>query len=228
MELVREKMETQAQVKTQVSYVETEAEKHNAMIKERYRRLQNAEADQFATSSTNEGRVGQNYYAGYSAPEQPSLYISPNNAPKFEEEPQVVETAPAVASALFTTEKFERMLGYNNASATMAAPVMAAPMQVTSIAPVKVETKATERYSLAPAAKIAMAVFTGVVAAMLTLICVNTQLINQKSARIANLEMQKEQLIQQSEDIQRRIAAAKSEESIREFAESQGMIYNGN
>ena len=53
MELVREKMETQAQVKTQVSYVETEAEKHNAMIKERYRRLQDAEAEQFASIAEN-------------------------------------------------------------------------------------------------------------------------------------------------------------------------------
>jgi len=228
MELVREKMEVQATA----SVAETEAQKHNAMIRERYRRLQNAEAGQFATSNTNEAFAGQNSYAGFSAPEQPSLYISPSQATRIEEEPQVAEAVPSVASALFTTEKFNRVFGYSNeaaATATMPAPVIApVSMPVVAAAPAKVEQKAAERYSLAPMAKVAMAVFTCVVAAMLTLICINTQLINQKTLRIQNLEAQKEQLLQQREDIQRRIEAAKSEEAIREFAESQGMVLGQN
>ena len=36
-----------------------QAELHNAQIKERYRRLQNAEADQFAQSYTQESNAAQ-------------------------------------------------------------------------------------------------------------------------------------------------------------------------
>jgi cell division protein FtsL len=79
-------------------------------------------------------------------------------------------------------------------------------------------------YSLSPLAKLVMAVFTMVIVAMLALICVNTQAINQKTIRIKNLEQQREELMEEHEDVQRRIADAKSEETIREYAQSQGMV----
>ena len=203
MELVREKTFTNVDVNT-------EAQQHNAMIKERYLRLQNAIADQLAEDThTNDERVSEAYTVV--AAEQ-SLYISPSEARPgaLEQAPQVTEyVAPATASAVFTTEKFNAM-----PTATVK------PAQVTAVA-----TEA--HYSLTPFAKVAMAVFTFVIVAMLTMICVNTNLIRQKNIKIKNLEQKKEQLMEQNEEIQRRIEDMTTEEAIRSYAESQGMIWMG-
>jgi cell division protein FtsL len=134
----------------------------------------------------------------------------------LEEEPTVTEYISPAANALFTTEKFERM--------TVEEPVrQAAP---TPVAAAVVSTQA--QYSLSPLAKVVMAVFTFVIVAMLTMICVNTHLLSQKRIKIQNLEEKKEQLMQQYDDIQRRIEAAQSEEAIRDYALSQGMVQAGN
>lgn len=223
MELIRENTQTQ------LSSAELEREKHNAMIKERYKQLQNAEASQFAEKTyTEEKRVAETAYANVEAPEKPALYISPNNnmnAATLEQMPKVTEYISQVASALFTPERFERMQSFEEeetvAHVATATPVIA-PMPVQAAA-VKVEAQ----YSLSSFAKMAMAVFTLVIVAMLTLICINTSIINQKAARIESLEQQKEQLLAESEAVQQRIAEAKSEETIREFAESQGMVQVG-
>ena len=69
-----------------------------------------------------------------------------------------------------------------------------------------------------------MAIFATVVVMMLTLICVNTQIIQRKSMQLRNLEQQREELVNRNEEIQRRIENAQSEETIREYALSQGMI----
>ncbi len=206
MELVREEMQTQ------LSSAELEAQKHNAMIKERYRRLQNAEADQFAA-------VENAVRAETPVQEEPALYISPSavNTAVLEQAPTVTEYISPTASALFTTEKFERMTAYEEPT------VQAAPVIKTAAA---VSTQA--QYSLSPLAKAVMAVFTFVIVAMLTMICVNTHMLSQKRIKIKNLEEKKEQLVEQYEDIQRRIEAAQSEETIRDYALSQGMVQTGN
>lgn len=206
MEAIRERMQVQ------LTDAE-EAQRHNAMINERYRRLQNAEADQFSEQNTEEQRVTETAQANVAAQETP-LYISPLNA-ALEQTPVVTEYVSAAASAVFTTEKFEAVKGYD------------APVEIT--APVKAtETTVEARYALTPLAKIVMAVFTFVVIAMLTMICINTHIIRQKNVRIKNLEEKKEQLLEQSEEIQKRIEAARSEESIRQYAEANGMILAGN
>ena len=207
MEAVREKTFTNVDVNT-------EAQQHNAMIKERYRRLQNAVADQLAEDiHTNDERVSEAYTE---VATQKSLYISPSEVRSgaLEQAPQVTEyVSPVEANALFTTEKFNAM--------PTNAPVATKPAQVTAVA--------TEvHYSLTPFAKAAMAIFTFVIVAMLTMICVNTNLIQQKNIKIKNLEQKKEQLMEQNEEIQRRIEEMTSEESIRAYAESQGMIWVGN
>lgn len=197
MELLREKLQTQI--------AETEeAQQHNAMIRERYRKLQNAEADQFAEETHTEEKAYENVIA----PETPSLYISPSsvNTSTLEQTPRVTEYSP-----LFTTEKFERMQ-----EAEVIAPTAAiAPTQSVSLV-------SEAQYALSSFAKVVMAVFTLVVVAMLTLICVNTQLINQKRVRIQNLEEKKEQLMEQYDELQARIEAATSEETILDYAQSQG------
>ena len=205
MELVREKTFTNVDVNT-------EAQQHNAMIKERYRRLQNAIADQLAEDThTNDERVSEAYTEV--AAEQ-SLYISPSEARPgaLEQAPQVTEyVAPTTATAVFTTEKFNAM-----------------PTPTASVKPAQVTAVATEaHYSLTPFAKVAMAVFTFVIVAMLTMICVNTNLIRQKNIKNKNLEQKKEQLMEQNEEIQRRIEDMTTEEAIRSYAESQGMIWMG-
>ena len=126
--------------------------------------------------------------------------------------------APA-ASALFTTQKFEAVKAYEAANV--------APVEF--VEPVKAAEVAVEaHYSLTPLAKIVMAVFTFVIVAMLTMICVNTQIIRQKKIQLKNLEEKKDQLVEQSEEIQRRIEAAKSEEAILKYAEANGLLAPGN
>ena len=199
MEAVRERMYTQ------VNEVE-EAQKHNAMINERYLRLQNAVADQISNDTTaqTEAKVE-------TVVEETPLYISPSNVATLEQAPRVTEYVAPTAAALFTTQKFEAVKAYEE---TQTPPVeMLAPVQAT-------ETEVS--YSLTPLAKIVMAVFTFVIVAMLSVICVNTQIIRQKKVQLKNLEQKKEQLMEKSEELQRRIEAAKSEETIRQYAEANG------
>lgn len=203
MESVREKLQTQ------LSETE-EAQRHNAMIQERYRRLQNAVADQFAEETQE--HVAEKA-TNISVPEKTSLYISPSNVntAALEQTPRVTEYFSLSSSPLFTTEKFERM----QTEEVMAPVEVAKPVQAVS-------TALQPQYALSSVAKVVMAVFTLVIVAMLTLICINTQLINQKTARIQELEERKEQLMGQYEELQERIELARSEETILEYAQSQG------
>ena len=195
METLREKTETQ------VLDFELEAQKHNAMIKERYDRLKNAVDSQFAEET--EERVNT------SVRDNAPLYISPNpkNSAANAQAPMVRDFGSSIASSVFTAERFNVMQPTQE-----VAPVQAA----------RVEMEA--QYALSPFAKIAMAAFTFVIVAMLTLITVNTNILNQKRIKIQNLEKKHEQLMDQYEEVQRRIEAATSEETIREYAESQGMV----
>ena len=59
---------------------------------------------------------------------------------------------------------------------------------------------------------------------MLALICMNTQIIRQKSIRIQNLEKKKQQLLNQVDEIENRIAAAQSEETILQYALENGIV----
>ena len=206
MEMIRERMQTQ------LTDLE-EAQKHNALINERYRKLQNAVADQFSSEDTVQEEKATTVV------EEKPLYISPLNVATVEQAPQVTEYVAPAASALFTTQKFEAVKAYEAANV--------APVEF--VEPVKAAEVAVEaHYSLTPLAKIVMAVFTFVIVAMLTMICVNTQIIRQKKIQLKNLEEKKDQLVEQSEEIQRRIEAAKSEEAILKYAEANGLLAPGN
>lgn len=184
-----------------------EAELHNAQINERYKRLQNAEADQFA----------QNTVASESSVVRASV-LTPN-APAVEDTkiteqtPQVTEfVRERVEYPVFTTEKFER--------AEMQAPVEVPTQAVVRATSVSKQAQ----YSLSNMAKVVMAAFAMVVVLMLTFICLNTQKIEMKSLKIRELEQERAELIEKNEAIQRRIETACSEETITEYALSQGMI----
>lgn len=214
MDLLRD--ETQVQ-----NYnAETEAQKHNARISENYNRLKNAIASQFAEDVRTDERRAEDAYANVGAHERPT-YISPNGgtASTYAQVPTVTEYASQRTAALFTTEKFERIQLPEEQA--IAAPTQAAPAQVAAV-------QMEAQYSLSFMAKMVILAFAAVVTVMLALICVNTYTISAKRANIARLEEQKAMLIEQNELVQKRIEDATSEETIREYAESQGMVKSEN
>ena len=116
-----------------------------------------------------------------------------------------------MSSAVFTAQKYE------------IAKENTQPVEYT--APVQATERAVEvSYALTPLAKVIMAAFTFVVVAMLALICMNTQIIHQKRIRIQNLEEKKQQLLNQVDEIESRIAAAQSEETILQYALENGIV----
>lgn len=192
-----------------------EAERHNALIKERYQRLQNAESEQFAESTQESNATDYAVRASVLAPEAP--VYTPVNEPTTAQQPQVTEFVRVkTESPVFTTEKFNS-IAEATVEETIAPTAVQAP--TTSVA---FSTEA--QYSLSGLAKAVLATFAAVVIVMLTLICVNTQIIRQKTVRLQNLEEKRQDLLEANEELQRRIENARSEETIREYAESQGMI----
>lgn len=213
MELVREREFTKQ--------MESELEaKHNAQISERYRMLQNAEADQFAA----EEEYSEPVRSAVVTPE--TTYVNVDNTPVVEQTPEVTDyVRERVTSSIFTAEKFNSLTGYQQNTAEM---VITAP--VIEQAPVTATVNETEaHYALTPLAKVAMGVFSLVVVGMLALIGVNSNIIKNQKIKIKNLEEKKNQLVEQHEEIQQHIENAQSEETIRAWAESQGMVMaNGN
>lgn len=193
----------------------TEAEKeriHNERRSENYYKLTNMMFEQFGKETVEEA-------VEEPVVEEPPLYISPMNVGRLEQAPQVTEYAVPKAS-VFTTQKFA------NLEQNMQTPVEI-PTEV--VAPVQsVKTEMAAVYSLNPLAKMIIVAFTFLVVAMLTMICVNTQIIRQKSVRIKNLEEKKEQLLQEVQEINARIEAAQSEETIRRYAIENGMLSPAN
>ncbi len=176
-----------------------EQEQHNAMINERYRKLLSTVEDQFSAPTEEE--------IAY-APTTPVVDATPT----VEQAPTVTEYRPsALAASVFTAEKFERM--------EQAAQPVAAPRQS-----VAAQTSTAVSYSLTALAKVAMAVFTLVVVAMLVLIGINSQILHRKSVRLKSLEEQKQELMEQNEEIRRYIQELQTEESIIERATQAGLL----
>ncbi len=185
-----------------------EKEKHNAMISERYRKLLNAVEDQFSTPTVEEKAYAPTYVAEQTA------YTA---MPVAEQAPTVREFTPASATLTVERPVVEEMPQTNTFAPTYVAPVQ--PTAVTNV------QKATQvHYSLTPLAKIAMAVFTFVVIAMLTLIAFNSYSIKQKNVKLKNLEEKKQELTERNEQIQRYIQELQTEESILERAAEAGLV----
>lgn len=213
METILERVSLQQQL------AEQEAQKHNAQIKERYKRLQDAEADQFAQSYIQENNAADyTVRASVLAPERPS--VSVEETPVFEQTPQVTEfVREKIEAPVFTTEKFSAV------ETPIVQEVAFAPVETQAVqmqAPTAVATEA--QYSLTHFAKMMLAAFATAVLVMLTLICVNTHLIRQKTVELQNLQAQNVQLHEEYTALQNRIEEAISEETITQYALSQGMI----
>lgn len=205
--------------RTQTLTQDREAELHNAGINERYRRLAAAEERQFGESNATETTVR----ASVLAPERPAFTApTAENIPAIEQIPTVTEYVRTRAeSPVFTTEKFGGIT--EEAPVAVQTPVeMPAQTAVAAVAAVAVSQEA--QYSLSRMAKIVMAAFATLVAVMLAVICINTQIISQKTLQLKALEVQRAELLEENAEIQNRIAQARSEEAIREYAKSQGMI----
>ncbi len=213
MELVRER--------NTIEMTNLEAQKHNAQISERYRLLQNAEATQFSKDITVEP-VTENA----TRTETPAFVaIEIKETPVVEQTPQVTDfVRENITSSVFTTEKFERTVDIQESSATAVMPTVTPEIQTQNQA----QTSVAAHYSLSALAKAMMALFVMVVIALISLIAYNTQAINGKMIKIKNLEEKKERLLEQQEEIQDRISLAQSEESIFQWAQSQGMVQVGN
>ncbi len=204
--------------KTAVSEEIQKEREHNAQISERYRMLQDAIEDQFSAHSQNTVYQAAATYAPSQTQYAPT-FTAPT--PSVEQRPSVTEyvRTNVADSTLFSAEKFEKFQVNEQYSA---------PTYVGDAVNVNEEAVAVEEsYSLSSFAKLIMAAFTLVVVAMLTLACINTQTIQSKSIRLQNLEEKRQELLEKNEEIQRRIEEAKSDEVIREYATSQGMIQNG-
>lgn len=205
--------------------VEQEAERqHNAMIRERYQRLQNAIADQFAEKTENISAEHYQVRASVLAPERPAYTAPVVDAPLTAQTPMVTEyVRTRIETPVFTTEKFNAIEDTKREETLAQTAQMPVEMSAQLSAPTA-STMVEAQYSLSAFAKKAMAIFGAVVVTMLSVICVNTQIIQRKSVKLRNLEEKKEQLMELNEDLQLRIANAKSEETILEYAQSQGMI----
>ena len=184
-----------------------EAELHNAQIRERYRLLKDAEERQFAESFERE----QTVRASVIAPERPATVETPSAPPAFAHE--------RVESPLFTTETLDRAIR-NNAPAAPMTPYAPVEIQPTSVEAVAEETV----FGLSSFAKTIAAVFCAVIVTMLTMICINTQIINEKAAKLAELEKQQRTLIQRSAKLQDQLEEATSDETIEEFALKYGLV----
>ena len=181
-----------------------EAELHNAQIRERYRLLRDAEERQFASFETE-----QNIRASVLTPERPAA--TPVETPTFSHE--------RVSSELFTTETLDRAIR-NNTPAMPMTPVAPVEIQPTNVQAVEQETV----FGLSSFAKTVAAVFCAVIVTMLTMICINTQIINEKAAKLAELEKQQRTLVQRSVKLKEQIEDATSDETIEEFALKYGMV----
>ena len=214
-----------------------EARRHNAMIRERYRLLQNAEEAQLEKTFAEAER--QKRAEQFTAPAAPAAPVAPV-APAVPEAPAapVVKTqeraVPLTAQQkdLFTADTFRRVVsGAAEAQAAVQTPVQAPafrPLYVPGEAKEQVKAveksaeKALESYSLTNAAKAVIAAVAAFVVLLITLIGVNTRILNAKGAELTMLEEKKAELVEQSRELANRIENATSEETIAAWAQANG------
>lgn len=179
--------------------IDKEAELHNSRINNMYTILQNAESEQLERLWEEAKHAPQ---ASVLAPEKPA------EVPVYEHTP--------VESDLFTPATLDRTIERSVPTYPVYQP---APTQVA------VEAEQEEyAYSLTSMAKKAIAIFASAAAVMMTLICVNTHVINMRRAQIRELELSNANARAAIAQLEEQIAIESSEESIREWAIAEGLI----
>ncbi len=209
-----------------------EARRHNEQIRQKYLQLQNAEEAQL--SHVFENAEQQTRAEEFNAPAAPvSAMPAAPVAP--------VQTAQAKTVSLteqqkdlFTADTFRRMVsGAAKAQAPVQAPVqesVQAPVYRPVFTPVPEKTqeavkqaeKSLESYSLTNAAKAVIAAVAAFVVLLITLIGINTRILNAKGVELSALEAKKAELAEQSRELAERIENATSEETIAAWAQANG------
>lgn len=211
-----------------------EARKHNAMIRERYRLLQNAEEAQLEkTFAEAEQQKRAEQFTAPAAPVEPVVPAVPEApaAPVVKTQERAVPLT-AQQKDLFTADTFRRVVsGAAEAQAAVQTPVQAPafrPVYVPGEAKEQVKAveksaeKALESYSLTNAAKAVIAAVAAFVVLLIALIGVNTRILNAKGAELTMLEEKKAELVEQSRELANRIENATSEETIAAWAQANG------
>lgn len=211
-----------------------EARKHNAMIRERYRLLQNAEEAQLEkTFAEAEQQKRAEQFTAPAAPVAPVVPAVPEApaAPVVKTQERAVQLT-AQQKDLFTADTFRRVVsGAAEAQAAVQTPVQAPafrPVYVPGEAKEQVKAveksaeKALESYSLTNAAKAVIAAVAAFVVLLIALIGVNTRILNAKGAELTMLEEKKAELVEQSRELANRIEKATSEETIAAWAQANG------
>lgn len=211
-----------------------EARKHNAMIRERYRLLQNAEEAQLEkTFAEAEQQKHAEQFNAPAAPVEPVVPAVPEApaAPVVKTQERAVPLT-AQQKDLFTADTFRRVVsGAAEAQAAVQTPVQAPafrPVYVPGEAKEQVKAveksaeKALESYSLTNAAKAVIAAVAAFVVLLIALIGVNTRILNAKGAELTMLEEKKAELVEQSRELANRIEKATSEETIAAWAQANG------
>ncbi len=205
-----------------------EARRHNEQIRQKYLQLQNAEEAQL--SHVFENAEQQTRTEEFNAPAAPvSAMPAAPVAP--------VQTAQAKTVSLteqqkdlFTADTFRRMV---SGAAKAQAPVqesVQAPVYRPVFTPapektqetVKQAEKSLESYSLTNAAKAVIAAVAAFVVLLITLIGINTRILNAKGAELSALEAKRAELAEQSRELAERIENATSEETIAAWAQANG------
>ena len=183
--------------------IDKEAELHNSRINNMYTILQNAESEQLERLWEEAKNAPQ---ASVLAPEKP--VEAPVETPTYEHTP--------VESDLFTPATLDRTIERN---VPLYPAYQPAPTQVA------VEAEQEEyTFSLTSMAKKAIAIFASAAAVMMTLICVNTHIINKRRAEINALELSNANARATIAQLEEQIAIESSEESIRAWALAEGLI----
>ena len=211
-----------------------EARKHNAMIRERYRLLQNAEEAQLEkTFAEAEQQKRAEQFTAPAAPVEPVVPAMPEApaAPVVKTQERAVPLT-AQQKDLFTADTFRRVVsGAAEAQAAVQTPVQAPafrPVYVPGEAKEQVKAveksaeKALESYSLTNAAKAVIAAVAAFVVLLIALIGVNTRILNAKGAELTMLVEKKAELVEQSRELANRIEKATSEETIAAWAQANG------
>ena len=211
-----------------------EAKRHNEMIRERYRQLQNAEEIQLSETFSDAEQakeIAPSAPAFNVAPAVPVAPVTPAPAEPARTEERSVNVSQQQRE-LFTADTFRRVIS-DNVQEQTAAPVQAeAVREIYAPAPVvvpekkneavKEAQKEAETYSLTSAAKAMIAAFAALVVLMLTVIGINTRILNAKGAELTALELQRAELVEESRALAENIVNTTSEETIANWAAQNG------
>ena len=209
-----------------------EARRHNEQIRQKYLQLQNAEEAQL--SHVFENAEQQTRAEEFNAPAAPvSTMPAAPVAPAQTAQAKTVSLTEQQKD-LFTADTFRRMVsGAAKAQAPVQAPVqeaVQAPVYRPIFTPapekaqeaVKQAEKSLESYSLTNAAKAVIAAVAAFVVLLITLIGINTRILNAKGVELSALEAKKAELAEQSRELAERIENATSEETIAAWAQANG------